>query len=161
VELFLDGRSLGRQQPDKARKSTNLKHPPFTFHVKSFTPGVVTAVGYKNNKKIIQHQRKTPGAPAKINLHIDYSGKDLKTGQNDIVFVYADVVDENETVVHDAKDAIEFTVTGDTVLVGQNPRAAEAGTATVLLKAGTKTGNIKISARCGNLKSSELTITAK
>ena len=161
VELFLNGQSLGRQKPDRDNYSTNLKHPPFTFHVKSFMPGTLAATGFLQNKKLIEHQRKTPGPATTIRLRVDYSNKDLKSGQNDIVFIYADVVDNNGIVVYDATDKIEFAVTGDAQIVGENPRAAEAGIATILLKAGTKPGNIKVSARSGNLKSTDLTITAK
>jgi beta-galactosidase len=161
VELLLNGKWLGKQKPDKDQYSTNLKHPPFTFHLKSFAAGALTAVGYINNKKIIQDIRKTPGAPAKINLHIDYSNKDLKAGQNDIVFVYADITDNNGTIIYNSNEKVEFKVSGDAEIIGQNPRAAEAGTATVLLKAGVKAGQIKISASAKGLKSGEKIINSR
>ncbi|MEI9945349.1 MAG: glycoside hydrolase family 2 TIM barrel-domain containing protein [Chitinophagaceae bacterium] len=161
VELFLNGKSLGRQKPDKDQFSTNLKHPPFTFHPRMFEAGSLTAVGYINNKKAAEHTRKTPGAAAKINIRIDYSGKELQTGQNDIVFIYADIVDNNGTVIYNANDKVEFKVTGDAEIVGENPRAAEAGTASILLNAGRKPGAIKITAVAGGLKSMEKIIYSK
>lgn len=161
VELLLNGKSLGKQKTDKDQYSTNLKHPPFTFHLKTFTPGTLTAIGYINNKKIIQEIRKTPGAPARINLHVDYSGKDLKAGENDVVFVYADIIDNNGTIIYNADNKIEFKVSGDAEIVGQNPRAAEAGTATILLKAGVNAGQIKILASAKGIKSSEKIIVSK
>ncbi len=99
MELFENGISVGKQSPDKDHYSTNLKHPPFTFHLKSFSAGTITAKGYINNKKLIQQEQKTPGSAAKINLRIDYSGKELKAGQNDIVFVYADITNNNGTII--------------------------------------------------------------
>ncbi|MEO6329709.1 MAG: glycoside hydrolase family 2 TIM barrel-domain containing protein [Ginsengibacter sp.] len=161
VELFLNSKSLGKQKPDKDRNSTNLKHPPFTFQLKTFTAGTLTAIGYINNKKIVGHTRITPGAAAKINLRVDYSGKDLKAGQNDIVFVYADITDNNGTITYNSNGKIEFKVTGDAEIIGQNPGTAEAGTATILLKAGAKAGEIKISAQAEGLKSGTINILSK
>ena len=161
VELFLNGKSLGKQKPDKDQYSTNLKHPPFTFHLNTFTAGTLTAIGYINNKKVIQEIRRTPGPPAKINLRVDYSGKELKAGQNDIVFVYADITDNNGTVIYNAADKVEFKVSGDAEIVGPSVVSAEAGTATIVLKAGAKAGQIKISAHAEGLKSAEKIINSK
>lgn len=161
VELFLNGKSIGRQQPDKDQYSSNLPHPPFTFNV-SFKPGTLKAAGYINKKKTIEQQRITPGAPYSIKLRADYSGKELKAGQNDIIFIYADILDGKGTIVPDASDPIEFTVTGgDATIIGENPRAAEAGISTVLVKAGTKPGTITITARSKSLKQASLVLNSK
>ncbi|MEP6949099.1 MAG: glycoside hydrolase family 2 TIM barrel-domain containing protein [Ginsengibacter sp.] len=161
AELFLNGKSLGKQKPDKDRNSTNLKHPPFTFHLNKFSPGTLTAIGYVSDKKVIREIRRTPGAPAKINLRIDYSGKGLEAGKNDIVFVYADITDINGTVVHNAANKIEFKVSGDGEIVGPSVISAEAGTAAILLKAGAKAGAIKISVHAAGLNDSEKVIYSK
>ncbi len=161
VELLLNDKSLGKQKPDKDQYSTNLKHPPFTFHLKTSAKGTLTAIGYISNKKIIQQTRKTPGPAAKINLRIDYSGKELKAGQNDIVFVYADITDNNGTTIYNATDKIEFKVSGDAEIIGPSVVSAEAGTATVVLKAGAKAGQIKIFASAEDLRSVEKVIYSK
>ena len=161
VELLLNDKSIGRQLPDKDQYSTNLKHPPFTFHLNTFTAGTLKAVGYINNKKIIQEIRSTHETAAKINLHADYSGKELKAGQNDIIFIYADVTDNNETIIYNAKNLIEFDVTGDAEIVGLRTMPAEAGTATILLKAGENAGEIKISAVSKGLKSADISVYSK
>ena len=161
AELFLNGKSLGKQKPDKDQYSTNLKHPPFTFHLNKFTPGTLTAVGYVNDKKVTREIRRTPGAPAKINLRIDYSGREFEAGQNDIVFVYADITDSNGTVVYDAEDKMEFTISGDAEIVGPSVVSAEAGTATIVLKAGAKAGSIKISVHAKGLENTEKIIFSK
>ena len=161
VELFLNGKSLGMQGPDKDQYSTNLKHAPFTFHSPKYLPGSLKAVGYINHKKEAQQVRISPEAAANISLKVDYSGKDLKAGSNDIVFVYATIIDKNGTVVHNANDAIEFKVTGDAEIIGQNPRTAEAGTATILLKAGAKVGKIYLSASAKNIKEVRVVLISK
>jgi beta-galactosidase len=161
VELLLNGKSIGRRRPDEDQYSTNLKNPPFTFHVQDYHPGELTAIGYIKQKKVVQHQRKTPGEPAGIKFRVDYSGRELKAGQNDVVFVYADIVDANGTIVYDAADPVQCTIQGDAVIVGDQTRAAEAGTATFLVKAGSKPGVITITAKARELKSANLILTSK
>jgi beta-galactosidase len=161
VELLLNGKAFGRQRPDKDDYSTNLKHPPFTFHLSSFTPGVMTAIGYIKSRKAVQQTVHTPGTPATIILRADDSGKDLKAGQNDVVFIYADIVDKNGTVLHKATDRVEFTVQGEAAIIGSYFVMAEAGTATILLKGGSKPGIIKIEAAVKGLKSAELLLKSK
>lgn len=144
VELYLNGKKIARQQPDRDQYSTNLKHAPFTFHLPAFKAGTLTAKGYLQHKLAVQQQRITPGKPDAIRLRVDYSNKDLKAGCNDMVFVYADIVDKNGTIIYDAADLVQFRISGDGELVGQNPRAAEAGTATILVKAGAKPDKLSI-----------------
>jgi beta-galactosidase len=153
VELFLNGKSLGRQKPDQNRISTNLAHPPFTFKVGQFQPGELKAVGYLHGQPAAQYTVKTPGAAKKIELALDLSGKPLAAG-GDLVFAHARIVDADGTMVPDASMPVKFTVTGDAQLIGDNPIAAEAGIATVLLKTGTNGGTIKLNAAAAGLEGS-------
>jgi beta-galactosidase len=161
VELFVNGKSVRKQKPDKDQYSINLKHPPFTFTIPSFKPGALVAVGYINNKKVIEQKQQTPEAPTNINLRVDYSGKELKAGQNDIVFVYAEVTDNNGTIAPNFSGPIEFKVDGDAGIVGLSTVSAEAGIATIVLKAGMKAGKIKVSACGNNIKCGELVLDSK
>src|SRR6185312_17130134 len=125
-----------RQKPDQDHHSTNLKHPPFTFHLPAFKKGVLTASGYVKDRLMVQTPRYTPETPTKIKLTADLNPKELKAGMNDIVFVHAEIVDRNGTVIHNSSDPVLFKLTGDGEIIGQNPRPAEAGIATILVKAG-------------------------
>lgn len=161
VELSLNGKSIGRRKPDEDQNSTNLANPPFTFHLPAFVPGTITATGFINHKKVIEQKQSTAGDAAGIRLHVDYSGKELASGQNDVVFVYADIIDKKGNIVYDSNIPVQFEITGDAALVGQDPRAAEAGTAAILLKAGTKPGKITIKANAAGLKESVLILNSK
>jgi beta-galactosidase len=161
VELFLNGKSVAKQQPDKDQYSTNLKHPPFTFNLSAFTPGTLTAIGYINNKKVVEQKLQTPGTAAKIKLRVDYSDRNLSAGQNDGVFVYAEVTDNNGTVVPGYSEEIKFNVTGEAKIVGVNPGKAEAGIASIILVAGAKAGQIKVSAIGKDLKPAEIILDSK
>ncbi|MGY2132838.1 glycoside hydrolase family 2 protein [Hymenobacter sp. HD11105] len=160
VELSLNGTVIARQRPDKNAFSDQLPHPPFTFTLPTFTPGTLSAVGYYQNKKAAQTERRTPGAPNGIKLTYARHGKDLTANQNDMVFVYASVVDANGTVVPDAATAIQFSAQG-AELIGDNPVKAEAGIATILLKMPPQAGTVKITSEAVGLSNNSLTITSK
>lgn len=161
VELFLNGNSLGRRQPDSSRVSGHLRHPPFTFEPENFEPGILRAVGYIDGEEVVETTRTTPVQPFGIELEIDESGKQLAAGENDVVFVYANIVDENGVVVPDTTYSIQFSMEGDADLIGQNPIDAEAGIATILLRAGNSAGTITIKAEAEGLESAEKTINSK
>ncbi|GAB3290950.1 glycoside hydrolase family 2 protein [Hymenobacter tenuis] len=158
VELQLDGRPLARQKPDQDQYSNHLAHPSFTFTLPSFTSGTLKAVAYQNGKAAAEHTRRTPGAAHHIQLTFDKSGRDLTTGRQDAVFVYATVVDAQGTPVPDATTSIRFTATGDAELLGDNPVPAEAGIATVLLRAGITPGTVRLTANADGLPVATLTI---
>lgn len=160
VELFLNGRSLGRQKPDANRLSDNLAHPPFTFALPKFEPGELKAVAYRGGVTAAQHIVETPGAVKRLELTVDESGRPLASA-GDLVFVYASLMDAKRSVVPTAKTPVTFHVDeGDAQLIGTNPIAAEAGIATVLLKTGHRKGAIKLRATCEGLET-RLTVRAR
>ena len=146
VELFLNGKSLGRQKPDTNRISDNLNHPPFTFKINAYKKGTLLAKAFIKNKLAGTHTRTSPEKPAKINVVIDDTYKGLKNENNDIFFVYASIVDKNNTVISDFTGSTLFNVEGKGELIGENPVNFEAGVASILLKANTSLKNIKVTA---------------
>ncbi|WP_295654096.1 glycoside hydrolase family 2 TIM barrel-domain containing protein [uncultured Mucilaginibacter sp.] len=157
VELFLNGKSIGRQKPDKDQYSNNLLHPPFTFAVSEFEKGKLEAVGYIGGVKKADAVRMTPGKPYAIKLSVDDSGKErFYENSNDVVFVYASVVDQNGTIIPDAKNEVTFSINGDADLVGDKVVKCEAGVASILLKTKNKPGHIKVSEQSNGLNSTEL-----
>jgi beta-galactosidase len=161
VELFLNDESMGRLGPDTDRVSTHLNHPPFTFELDEFKPGTLKAVGYIDGEPAVEKERITPGEASAIQLSIDESGREAEAGQNDILFVYASIVDENGTVIPDADPEVSFEVEGDAELVGYNPINAEAGIATILLKVGESSGEITLRANSDGLNSDEYQVIVK
>jgi beta-galactosidase len=158
VELFLNGKSLGKQKADTDKYSTNLRYPPFTFSIKNFEAGTLSAVAYQTDGTTIKHSVSTPKKPSKINLRVDYCGKNIKAGVNDLVFVYAEILDENGTIIPDATNAIEFEIQGDAENVAPKLVKAEAGIAAILLKAGSKPSKIKVIAKSEGLVEGQLMI---
>ena len=160
VTLLLNGKIIvAQQQPDKNTFSANLSHPPFVFHLKTYEPGTLSAIGYLNGEKVVHTERRTPGIPSKIIITVDYSGKELKKGCNDVVFVYASVTDESGTVIPDNSRLVNLKVEGDAVVIGSNPVETEAGVASMLLKAGDNPGIIKIFATSEGIRNARLDLT--
>ncbi len=152
VELFLNGKSLGKQKPDNNRISSHLKHPPFTFNVPKYEAGLLEAKGYINNSVLVTHKVNSPKKPTKIKLEVDLSGKNIDPKQIDMVYIYASLIDDNGTVITDVSDKVKFTVKGNADLIGENPVELEAGVATILLKTSKLTQGVEISAEAVNLK---------
>jgi beta-galactosidase len=159
VELFANGKSLGKQLPDTGLISNHLKHPPFTFKLDQ--KASLTAKGYIAGKEVVKTVSNIPESPYQISLRVDYSGKKVAAGQNDIVFVYASVTDKNGTVIPDAMSSVKLSVNGVGTLVGDGTVKAEAGIATFLIKAGDKKGLITLQASSDKLKTGGLTFNVE
>ena len=149
VELQLNGKTVARQRPDATPFSDHLAHPPFTFAVPAYAPGTLRAVAYRAGKPAATTERRTPGAAHHLQLTYDRSGRDA--GPQDVVFVYASVVDASGTVLPEATAAIKFAVGGDAELIGDNPVRAEAGIAPTLLKTGPGKGSVQVTATAADL----------
>ena len=160
VELSLNGKVIARQKPDQDRNSTNLKHPPFTFSIPEFVAGKLEAKGLIAGKEAIKAEQQTPGAPAKIILSVDLSGKELQAGKNDVIFVYASITDTDGIVIPEDIRPVTFTIEGDAERIGDNPRKAEAGISSILLMAGKTPGVVKIKASAEGLATGEIEIKA-
>lgn len=161
VELFVNGNSIGRQLPDNDVYSTHLNQPPFTFHLERFVPGELKAAGYIDGTEAASHVRHTPGEATALKLWVDESNRPLEAGKNDIVFLYAAVVDENGTILPEASHEILFEIKGDAELIGANPMAAEAGIATILLKAGKKGQRITVQAHSSGVATATKTLSSQ
>ena len=106
--MFLNDKSLGKQQPDKNRVSSNLKHPPFTFKVSKFSEGKLQAKGFINGKEVVNHIVYTPKSPQKIKIQVDENSYKINKKANDVVFIHANIEDENGTLITDFSDNIHL-----------------------------------------------------
>ena len=159
VALFLNGEEIARQHPDTDRVSTELNYPPFTFKDLDFEAGTLKAIAYIKGEPVAEHERITPEEPAALSLGADLSGQEIQSGKNDVVFVYASVVDENGTIIWDAEHEVTFQLEGEGELIGHNPINAEAGITTILFRAGENPGIVTITAKTNGLESESITLT--
>ncbi len=89
---------------------------------------------------------------------MDLSGKEIQSGENDVVFVYATVTDKSGNTVWEANYPVTFELEGEGELIGQNPIEAEAGTATILFRAGENPGSVTVRAASEGLESADITL---
>lgn len=107
VELFLNGQSLGR------------KTMPVNSHLQwsvKYTPGTLSARGFKAGQVIAEDKVETTGAPAAIRLTADRTS--LHTGAEDVSVVTVAVVDEKGRIVPTADNLMGLDLTGSGQILG-------------------------------------------
>jgi beta-galactosidase len=148
VALLLNGTLLERRRPDADRLSTHLPHPPFTFRLGRFQPGLLDAVGYVAGRERARHAVRTPGPVTRLDLRLDETGRPFAMGGVDLAFVHAELRDAHGTPVPGAWENVFFGSTGDVTLVGANPFSSEAGVAGILLQTSTRRPRAAVYALC-------------
>ena len=155
VELFVNGRSIGRQQPDggvdteyvqvaDGGNCRNLTHAPFTFKGVAWQSGAVKAVGFRGGKKVAEYEIKTPGEPQQ--LEIGYFESGYPAAKNDLLIVYVSLKDKNGTLVPVNDIPVRLEVEGGRIR-GPEWFATEAGIAAFLVETGeVKTLQLRASA---------------
>lgn len=163
VELFLNGKSLGRKIMPK------LGHLNWTVN---YLPGELRAVGYKDGKRINAFV-KTTGKPEKIIL-TPHKVKLSANGQDALV-VNVSVVDKKGNEVPDAANRINFEISGDAKIIGVgngDPSSHEPdkytddnwqrslfnGKCQLIIQAGESASTIELTAVSDALKSKTITI---
>lgn len=131
VELFLNGKSLGRNKPDRTVYK-HLKHPAFQFDATAFTAGKLEAVAYISGKEVARHSVETAGAPKDMVLSIDDEG--LPAAKNDVVFVRAQMRDANGNTPFISGQSVTFKATGNLEIIGDAVVPTEAGIASILVR---------------------------
>jgi beta-galactosidase len=158
VELSLNGVSLGKQGPDTDDNSKAVAHPIFTFKNVNYSPGTLVANGYVDGQVAATCTVKTPSDAKSLKLVAEELSRPLTADGSDFIFVRAEVVDENGTLVPDAKVPITFSTEGDGAVVGDNPRTSSVGVTSILLQAGLTPGDITVSATADGLAGDTLVL---
>jgi beta-galactosidase len=148
VELFLNGRSQGRQ------KVSPWKH--LEWQVK-FEPGVIEARGSKNGKIVLTAKRETVGPPVGIRLTPDRD--EIDADGTDISMVRVELVDSAGRHIPTADTLINFKITGEGKLLGvgngdpncqesdkEPKRSLFSGLAQVIVQASRTPGTIQLEA---------------
>jgi beta-galactosidase len=157
VELFRDGKSLGRQKPALGPMSDHLHHPPFVFDLESFTPGELRAVAYIDAKPVAEHCVHTPGKAIALRLRVAINGC-APARDGDLIFAHAGEVDANGTIVPDCARSVTFSMRGPGEIVGDHVVESAGGIASALLRTGRTAGSIVLRAEAPGLTAAETTI---
>jgi beta-galactosidase len=161
VELFLNGKSLGKQTRPKDDSPRNWKV--------EFQPGRLNAVGTNGGKVAATYELQTAGQPAKLALTVDRTT--LANTWDDVVFVNVSVVDEHDNIVPAATNLITFKAEGPGLVAAvdsadsnshepyqTNQRRAYQGRCLALIKAKADKGQITLTASSPDLKNASIKI---
>ena len=160
VALYLNNVLIGTQKAVINENNSVLNYPPIVFKLDKFSAGTLKAIGFINQKEVASNQVKTPEIASKIKLEYDLSSVPINPNSLDMVFVYAKIVDNNNTVIPNATNLITFEIeSGNAEIVGQNPIIAEAGIATILLKTKSLKVPVTLIAKSENLIQSAISIS--
>lgn len=106
LELFLNGKSLGRKSIEKY----GLGEWEVVYE-----SGVLTAKGYINGELVCEDVRQTTGRAVSLRLRLENK---YKANGEDIAIFTCECLDENGLVVPDADEYVYFSTTMDATIVG-------------------------------------------
>jgi beta-galactosidase len=166
VELFLNGRSLGRQA---VGLNTEYKA---AFQV-PYTPGQIVAVGYRDGREAGRWSLRTAGAPA--SAHVSVDRPQVAANGEDLAYVTVELVDANSTPIYarDGDREVRVKVSGAGSLAGVgngNPLDASSlqsgtrktfhGRVVAAVRAGTEAGPIAVEVETDGLVARKIQIDA-
>ena len=183
VELFLNGRSLGRKarfsEPVEIPVGQNVS-PDRKFMTKyrllwqvPYAAGTLKAVAYEKGRQVAVDEARTASQPARIKLVPDRTT--IAAGGDDLSFVTVRIEDKDGNLVPGADNLVHFNVTGagsiravdngnaaTTEPFQAHERKAFSGMALVIVEgARGKGGAIKVTATADGLLSGTANLTAK
>lgn len=107
IELFLNGRSLGKKSMEK--------NGHLTWKVK-YMSGKLEAAGYNGKKLVIRQTVETTGQPTQLKAIADKTT--IRSDRQDVAIVNLTAVDSKGRVVPTAQNDISFTITGPARIIG-------------------------------------------
>jgi beta-galactosidase len=165
VELFLNGKSLGRKKMEGAVGNQLSWEVPFKA-------GTLRAVGINNGKTAAEFKLQTAGKPKQLMASGDKST--LKADRKDVSHVEVVIADEKGLPVFSAKNRIKCEISGPIRLLGMegadsrnvenykdDKQDAYKGRLMVYIQSLDKKGTGKIKLTSRGLKSAEITIAVK
>jgi beta-galactosidase len=148
VELFLNGRSLGRKQAGEAAGFTA------EFEL-AYEPGELKAVSYANGKETGSHTLVSAGEPVSLGVHVDRDT--IKAGGADLAYVTVSLNDDSGNLNMNAVKTVTVAVEGAGTLQGYGSAQPQSegsyqdtvcetynGSVMAVIRAGKETGEIKI-----------------
>jgi beta-galactosidase len=162
VELFLNGRSLGRKPTNRSTEFTARWDVPYQA-------GVLKAVGYDAGKQVSSSELRTAGEPTHIALSADRG--DIKADGEDLSYVTVELTDARGVRDPKAENLVRFSVEGPGTIVAvgnanpvstesyqQPQRKAWRGRCLVVIKSERRAGRVVVKASSQGLPPATLAI---
>ena len=165
VELFVNGKSLGKRSNTKDPKNRNKMR----WDKVEYADGYAEAVAWKGGKVVARHRVETTGKAKKLSLQADPIT--WKADGTDLMHVRVHAVDSKGRRAYGAQDELSFEVSGDARIVAVSNgdmqsdelnavtnRSLYNGSALVIIRAGKTAGDVVLTAKStsGQLKGAQL-----
>ncbi len=165
VELFVNGKSIGRQGPTADRYL-------FLFDKVKWEAGEVKAVAYSGGREVAQQVKQTAGAPVALRLTTITGPAGLLADGSDVVLIDVEAVDDKGRRCPTVQQRVDFQMEGPGIWRGGynsgKPKSInhpyldiEAGVNRVAVRATRTPGKITVKATSANLKPASITVEAK
>ena len=165
VELFLNGRSLGKRPTTKSQQYRSKFTVPYAA-------GTLKAVGYRKGKAGKEISLITAGKPAKIKLTPDR--KEIAADGRDLSYVTLELTDTDGIRHQGAEDLITYSISGPGRIIAvanADPRSVESslgmsrktwrGRGLVIVQSTGEPGTIQLTANTPGLKPATLQLLTK
>jgi len=162
VELFLNGKSLGKQETNELNRFTATWQVPYQA-------GVLKAEGSGKKSGTAQAILETTGKPLSIKLQADTQL--IQANGQDLSYITVELVDENGLRDPKADYPVKIEVSGPGTLASlanANPMSTESflmptrkawqGRCLAIIKSGKEPGDIVVTASSNGLKSAKIVI---
>ncbi len=164
VELFLNGKSLGRKPTNRTTKFIASWQVPYQ-------PGIVKAIGYQGKKQAAFSELRSASDPVQVKLTADKP--EIKADGQDLSYITVELTDANGLRNPKSDDLVTFSIEGPGTIVGvgnANPvslesytipqRKAWRGRCLVIVKSDPKAGPIILKATATGLKPASIEINS-
>lgn len=165
VELFLNGKSLGKKPTGNANEFVATWQVPYE-------PGELKAVGYVGRKKVNTAQLRSAGAASQISMTADRTV--LKADGQSLSYITVELLDDNGIRNPKAEDLIHFGISGPGQIIAvanANPMATESfqgktrkawrGKCLVIVRSDRKAGEVIVKADAAGMKGSHVVINVE
>jgi len=150
VELFLNGKSLGKKNTDRSTRYSASWMVPYS-------PGILKAVGFNGKKQVAVSELQTAGKESQIRLSADRTK--IKSSGQDLSYITVELTGDDGVRNPKAENLVKFEVEGPGVIAGvgnanpvspesfqQPERKAWRGRCMVIVKSDTIPGKITLKA---------------
>lgn len=170
AELFVNGKSMGRQKIDHAHGQKLTAD-----YIVTYEKGEITAVAYDDDgKEIARQSRKSFGDSAALKLDMYEPDRKYTAGCGDMAFIEVSAEDAEGNPVENACDLVDVKVEGAGYLAGldngDSTDSAEykgyskrlfSGKMLILVSVGKEKGEVKVSVSAKGLKGAEVSFNVE
>jgi beta-galactosidase len=162
VELFLNGKPLGKKITDRSTKYMAEWQVPYE-------PGIIKAVGFEGKKQVAVAELHSTGEATQIKLSADRNK--IRSDGQDLSYITVELTDNEGVRNPKAENQVSFELDGPGIIAGvgnANPVSLESfqlpqrkawhGRCMVVVKSGINAGKIILKATSSGLKSASLEI---